>query len=161
MVKTVAWKCGSLAAASVALLVGACIPAVAKPGGEIDICKQVSAGQLKKLYRKHLYPTAYDNHCMWSERPHGMADLDIKVQDARGPLRAYFVKPLPSRIKLVKISDLGDGGLMSVGEGELGVVVIRKGDRVLLSAVTFLDIKPGSKKQAVLWDIYRHILQQM
>ena len=61
----------------------------------------------------------------------------------------------------MKISDLGDGGLMSVGEGELGVVVIRKGDRVLLSAVTFLDIKPGSKKQAVLWDIYRHILQQM
>ena len=159
--KTVAWKCGSLAAISVVLLFGFSVPAAAKHGGDINVCKQVGAGQLKKLYRKHLYPTAYDNHCMWSEMPHGMADLDIKVQDARGPLRAYFVDPLPSRIKLVKISDLGDGGLMSVGEGELGVVVIRKGDRVLLSAVTFLDIKPGSKKQAVLWDIYRHILQQM
>lgn len=155
------WNYGALAVMSIGLLLGCSRPAAAKHEEAIDICKQVSAGQLKTLYRKHLYPTAYDNHCMWSEKPHGMAELDIKVQDVRGPLRAYFVKPLPSRIKLVKISDLGDGGLMSVGEGELGVVVIRKGDRVLLSAVTFLDIKPGSKKQAVLWDIYRHILKRM
>ena len=159
--KTVIRNCGLLATMSLGLLLSFSAPAAAKPGGDLDMCKQVSAGQLKKLYRKHLYPTAYPNHCFWSERPHGMADLDIKVQDARGPLRAYFVKPLSSRVKLVRISGLGDGGLMSVGEGTLGVVVIRKGKRVLLSAVTFLDIRPGSKRQAVLWNIYRHILEQM
>jgi hypothetical protein len=160
-VKTVTWKCGAILAMSVSLLLGFSTPAAAKPGGDLAICNQVSAGQLKKLYRKHLYPPASPNHCFWSERPHGMADMDIRVQDARGPLRAYFAKSLPSRVKLVKITDIGNGGLMSVGEGTLGVVVIRKGKRVLLSAVTFLDIRPGSKQQAVLWDIYRKILKQM
>lgn len=154
-------KWGPLAAMSVGLLLGFSTPAAAKPGGDLDVCNQVSAAQLRKLYRKHLYPTAYANHCFWSEEPHGMADMDIRVQDVRGPLRAYFVKSLPSRTKLVKITDIGDEGMMSVGEGTLGVVVIRKGKRVLLSAVTFLDIRPGSKRQSVLWDIYRRILKQM
>ncbi len=139
-----------------------CTPASAgQSGGEIDVCKQVSAAQLKKLYRKQLYPTASTNECFWSEKPGGMADMDIQVHDANGPLRDYFAQPMPSQAKLVKITDLGDEGLMSVGEGTLGVVVIRKGKRVLQSAVTFLDIEPGSDKQAVLWDIYRDIVKQM
>jgi len=50
---------------------------------------------------------------------------------------------------------------VNVSEGTLGVVVIRKGKLVLQSAVTFLDIKPGSKKQAILWGIYRRIVQQL
>jgi hypothetical protein len=50
---------------------------------------------------------------------------------------------------------------MSVSEGTLGVVVIHKGDRVLQSAVTFLDIKPGGSKQQVLWPIYRDIVERM
>jgi hypothetical protein len=32
---------------------------------------------------------------------------------------------------------------------------------VLKSAVTFLEIKPGTDRQAVLWDVYRKILKQM
>jgi hypothetical protein len=48
-----------------------------------------------------------------------------------------------------------------VVEGEVGVVVIRKGDRVLQSAATFLDIKPGSDQQQALWAIYRNILARM
>jgi len=130
-------------------------------GAEIDVCKLVSAEQVKKLYRKPLYATAHTNECSWSEKPGGMADMDIHVMDVDGPLRDYFASPLPSRLKLVKITDLGDEGLMSVGEGTLGVVEIRKGKRLLQSAVTFLDIEPGSDKQAVLWDIYREILKQM
>lgn len=143
------------------LLVGYSTTAAAGSDGEIDVCKQVTAGQLKKLHRKHLYPKAYDNECMWSERPGGMAEMDIKVRDADLPLRDYFAKPLPSRFKLVKIKDLGDEGMMTVGEGAIGVVAIRKGKQVLLSSPGFLDIAPGSKKQVVLWNIYKKILKQM
>jgi hypothetical protein len=41
------------------------------------------------------------------------------------------------------------------------VIVIRKGDRVVQSSATFLDIEPGSAKQRVLWDIYRGILDRI
>jgi len=160
-VKTSTWKLSALVTMSVSLLIGYTPTSAGKSGGENDICKQVSAGQLKKLYRKHLYPTASDNECYWSEKPGGMAEMDIKVRDAVLPLRDYFPKPLPSRFKLVKITDLGDKGLMTVGEGVIGVVVIRKGKQVLLSSPGFLEVKPGSKKQAVLWDIYRKILKKM
>jgi hypothetical protein len=159
--KTSTWKRGAWLVMAVGLLYGFSPICTAKSGGEINICKQVSAGQLKQLYRKHLYPTASENECFWSEKPGGMADMDIQVRDADLPLRDYFAKPLPSRFKLVKITDLGDGGLMTVGEGVIGVVVIRKGDRILQSSPGFLEIEPGSKKQTVLWDIYRHILKQM
>jgi hypothetical protein len=155
------WKHAAAAAMAGSMLVGFAPICAAGSGGQIDICKQISAGQLKQLYRKKLYPTAYDNECFWSEQPGGMAEIDIKVRDADQPLRDYFAKPLPSRFKLVKITDLGDGGLMTVGEGAIGVVVIRKGSRVLQSSPGFLDIAPGSKKQTVLWDVYRHILSQM
>ena len=158
--KTAFCKRGVPVAMAVSLLIGV-PPICVASDGEIDICKQVSAAQLKELHRKHLYPTAYENECLWSEEPGGMAEIDIRVRDAYLPLRDYFAKPLPSRFKLVKITDLGDGGLMTVGEGAIGVVVIRKGKRIMQSSPGFLDIAPGSKKQAVLWDIYRDILKQM
>ena len=159
--KTSTWKYSALMTMTVSLLIGYSTTAAAGSGGEIDVCKQVTAGQLKQLHRKQLYPTAYDNECFWSEKPGGMAEIDIKVQDADLALRDYFATPLPSRFKLVKITDLGEEGMMTVGEGVIGVVVIRKGKQVLLSSPGFLEIKPGSKKQVVLWDIYRNILKQM
>ncbi len=159
--KASTWKCGALAVMLISLLVGF-TPIIAKSAGDkIDICNQVSAEQLTKLYRKHLYPSAHTNDCFWSEKPGAMAYMDINVHDVNRPLREYFAKTIPSHIKLVKITDLGDEGLMSVSEGSLGVVVIRKGDRVLQSAVTFLEIKPGSTQQAALWDIYRSVLKKM
>jgi hypothetical protein len=45
-VKTVTWKCGAILAMSVSLLLGFSTPAAAKPGGDLAICNQVSAGQL-------------------------------------------------------------------------------------------------------------------
>ncbi len=159
--KTSTLKWRILLTLATSLLIGYTPISAANSGGEIDICKQVSASQLKKLYRKHLYPTASDNECFWSEKPGGMAEMDIKVRVAVLPLRDYFAKPLPSRFKLVKITDLGDEGLMTVGEGTIGVVAIRKGNHVLLSSPTFLEIKPGSKKQTLLWSIYLKILKQM
>lgn len=87
--------------------------------------------------------------------------MDIHAQDVSRPRRDYFHNSLPSRVKLVKITDIGDEGLMSMSESELGVVVIRKHKRVLQSALTFLETKPGSKRQAVLWDVCRDILKQM
>lgn len=155
------WEWGALAAMAAVVCLGCTAASAGQSAGDIDVCKLVSATQVQKLYRKPLYPTAHTNECQWSEKPGGMADMDIHVIDADGPLRDYFAKPLPSQLKLVEITDLGDEGLMSVGEGTLGVVEIRKGKRVLQSAVTFLDIEPGSDKQAVLWDIYRAILKQM
>jgi hypothetical protein len=143
------------------VLLGAIPASTGNRGGDIDICKQVSAEQLKQLYHKPLFPTASTDACFWSEKPGGMADMDIQVHDVNGPLRDYFDESFGPKAKLVKISDLGDEGLMSVGEGTLGVVVIRKGKQVLQSAVTFLDIEPGSEQQTVLWDIYRKILEQM
>jgi hypothetical protein len=133
----------------------------ASSGGHLNICKLVSPTQLRILYRKHLYPTALDNECFWSERPGAMAEIDIRVGEVDRPLRDYFAKPLPSMFRLVKIRDLGDGGLMTVGEGTIGVVVVHKGNRLLESSPGFLDIKPGSRKQAVLWNIYRRILKKM
>lgn len=151
---------GTLVTVVTSLLVGFPATSVGS-SGELDVCSQVSAEQLKALYHKRLYANAFTNECNWSEDPGGMAYMNIQVRDTTRPLREYFAKPLPSRIKLVKITDLGDEGLMSVGEGTLGIVAVRKGKHELLSAVTFLDIKPNSKRQVVLWDIYRDVLKRM
>ncbi|WP_319521839.1 hypothetical protein [uncultured Desulfosarcina sp.] len=126
-----------------------------------DICRQVTAEQLSKLYRKPLYPSEHGNGCMWSKKPGGMAYLDINVHEYQKDIRQYFNKEMPSHIKLEKITDLGDDGLMTVVEGCLGVIVVKKGDRVMQSAVTFLEIEPKSDKQKVLWDIYRNVLKRL
>lgn len=140
------------------------LPVITRPAlaaDKIDVCSLVSEADLAKLYRKKLHPNQDNTGCYWSEKPKSMAYLHIAVRDSGKPLRKYFNANLPGHVKLVEIKDLGDGGLMSVSEGSLGVVVIKKGDRVLQSAVTFLDIAPGSKKQKALWEIYGRILDKM
>jgi len=126
-----------------------------------DICRQVTAEKLSKLYRKPLYPSEHSHGCMWSKKPGGMAYLDINVHEYHKDIRQYFNKEMPSHIKLEKITDLGDDGLMTVVEGCLGMIVVKKRNRVMQSAVTFLDIKPESDKQKVLWDIYRNVLKRL
>lgn len=127
----------------------------------IDVCGQVSAEQLAALYRKPLYPTTQENGCFWSLKPGAMAYLHIGVHERQRALRDYFNKELSPQVQLVPITDLGDEGLMTVTEGSLGVIVIRKGSRVLQSAATFLDIEPNSKQHKVLWEIYRQVLAKM
>lgn len=130
-------------------------------GAELDICGLVQAEELAALSRKTLFPTGQDSGCFWSLTPGGMAYLHIAVHDMHQPLRDYFFPELPSHVRLEYIDDLGDEGLMTVTEGTLGVVVIRKGQRVIQSAVTFLEIEPGSPKQQALWNIYRRILDRI
>ena len=140
------------------------IAGLARPGfatEALDICSLVSSEQLAVLHRKPLYPKSQENGCYWSREPGTMAYLHIGVHERFQPLRQYFHPQLSATTTLEPIIDLGDEGLMSVVEGEVGVVVIRKGDRVLQSAATFLDIKPGSDKQQVLWAIYRDVLARM
>ena len=135
-----------------------------RPGGAaeaLDICGLVSSEQLAALHRKPLYPKSQENGCYWSREPGTMAYLHIGVLESAQPLRQYFHPQLSATTTLEPILDLGDEGLMSVVEGEIGVVVIRKGDRVLQSAATFLDIKPGSDQQQALWTIYRDVLARM
>lgn len=69
-----------------------------------------------------------------------MADFHVAVHEYWQDLRECFPQDLPSHVELQRIADLGDGGLMTVTEGILGVVVVRKGDWVLQSAVTFFEI---------------------
>ncbi len=126
----------------------------------VDYCALVSKAELAKLDRKPLYAKGSDNGCMWSEKSGGMAYLDVGIFDSQRKLRTYFATDLPSNVKLVKITDLGDAGLMSVADGTIGVVAIRKGNKILQSAATFLDIKPGSEGQKVLWQIYGSVLNQ-
>ena len=140
------------------------IAGLARPGfaaEALDICSLVSSEQLAALHRKPLYPKSLENGCYWSREPGTMAYLHIGVHDRSQPLRQYFNPQLSATTTLEPILDLGDEGLMSVVEGEIGVVVIRKGDRVLQSAATFLDIKPGSDQQQALWTIYRDVLARM
>lgn len=128
---------------------------------DIDICTQVSAKQLEQLYKKQLYPTKNNSGCYWSLEPGGMAYFDIGIHERYKDLREYWNKELSSMITLEKITDLGDEGLMNVSEGDLGVIVIRKDKWILRSAVTFLDIEPGSRQHKALWDIYRSILENL
>ena len=135
-----------------------------RPGGAaeaLDICSLVSSEQLAAVYRKPLYPTPQENGCYWSREPGAMAYLHIGVHDRSQPLRQYFNAQLSATTTLEPILDLGDEGLMSAVEGEIGVGVIRRGDRVRQSAATFLDIKPGSDQQQALWTIYRDVLARM
>lgn len=128
---------------------------------DIDICSLVTQDQLSHIYRKPLFPKEYRHQCLWSKTAGGMAYFDIQYHKYKRPLREYFNKKLSDIVILEKIDDLGDEGLMTIVEGSLGVIVIRKGDWVLQSAVTFLDIEPGTDKQKILWDIYREILKQL
>jgi hypothetical protein len=126
----------------------------------VDYCALVSDDTLAKLYDKPLHATALGNGCMWSEKPGGIAYLDFNMHEYRREPREYFDAEPPSHVRLVEITDLGDGGFMTVSDGGLGVVVIRNGDRVMQSAATFLDIKPGSEQHKILWEIYRQALDQ-
>lgn len=128
---------------------------------DIDICSLVSKEQLSGIYRKPLFPTAQRRSCFWSEEPGAMASLQISLQKNNKKLRDHFFKDLPEHVKLVKINDLGEGGLMGVARGQLELIVIQKKQMVLKSNVTFLDIEQGSKKQENLWKIYRTILREM
>ncbi len=141
-------------------LAGALPAAAAKPN-QINVCQSISAVELAQLYRKKLLPNQDEGGCYWSLRPKGMAYLHIGLYKLRRELRKYFSEKLPGQVKLVEINDLGDRGLMTVSEGSLGVVVIKKGEYVLKSAVTFLDIAPGSEKHKLLWKIYKRILAKL
>ena len=135
-----------------------------RPGGAaeaLDICGLVSSAQLAALHRKPLYTKSQENGCYWSREPGTMAYLHIGVHERFQPLRQYFRPQLSATTTLEPIIDFGDEGLMSGVEGEVGVVVIRKGDLVLQGAATFLDIKPGSDQQQALWAIYRDVLARM
>lgn len=128
---------------------------------KLDVCAQATEKELAILSHKPLFPTPQERGCFWSRTPGAMAYLHISVQEHSKPLRDYFNKELAATTQLVAITDLGDEGLMSVVEGSLGVIVIRKGKQVVVSAVTFLDIEPGSDKQRALWDIYRRLVNQL
>ena len=134
------------------------MPAAAAKPKEIKVCSLVSAQEVAQLYRKKLVPNEQSAGCFWSKKPKAMAYLHIGLHKYRRELRSYFNKNLSSTTQLVEIKDLGDGGLMTVVEGQLGVIVVRKGDYVLQSAVIFLDIEPGTEKHKLLWKIYQRIL---
>lgn len=136
-------------------------PATAAAPKEINFCGMVSPAELAKLYRKKLYPTKQNAGCFWSLKPGGMAYFHMEAHKYQRELRKYFRKNLSPNVKLVEIKDLGDGGLMTITDGDLGVVVIKKGKWVLRSAVGFMDIKPGSPQQKVLWAIYKRILDKL
>ncbi|MGD9123983.1 MAG: hypothetical protein PVG60_02760 [Desulfarculaceae bacterium] len=136
-------------------------PARAADPKSINICKLVSADEIAKLYRKKLVPNQEAKGCYWSKKPNSMAYLHIGVHKYRRELRKYFSEKIPPHVQLKEIKDLGDGGYMTIAEGALGVIVVKKGNHVLQSAVTFLDIKPGSDKHKLLWKIYKRILDKL
>lgn len=82
-----------------------------------------------------------------------MAILQIGYHNKEKELRQYFHKELPAHVKLEKIEDLGDGGLMAFTGDHLEVVAIKKKNLVLKSTLAFLDIDPGSKQHIQLGDI--------
>ena len=100
------------------------IAGLARPGfatEALDICSLVSSEQLAALHRKPLYPKSQENGCYWSREPGTMAYLHIGVLESTQPLRQYFHPQLSATTTLEPIIDLGDEGLMSVVEGEVGV----------------------------------------
>lgn len=125
----------------------------------VDVCALVSKEDLRQIYRKELFATAEDNGCFWSLEKGAMAYLHISIQDKTKDVRDHFNSEIPSHIALEEISDLGDGGLLTIAEGTLGVIVISKGNKIIKSAATFLDIKPGSKEHKALWSVYQKILR--
>jgi hypothetical protein len=136
-------------------------PARAADPESINICQLVSAEEIAKLHRKKLVPNKEAKGCYWSKKPNSMAYLHIGVHKYRRELRKYFSEKIPPHVKLKEIKDLGNGGYMTITEGSLGIIVVKKGDYVLQSAVTFLDIRPGSDKHKLLWKIYKRILDKL
>lgn len=128
---------------------------------KFNICKQVSAKQLAALYKSNLFPSEQENGCQWSVKPGGKAFFQIGVIESQENLRGYFEKKIPENYNLKKINNLGDRGLLTESEGYLDVIVIREGDRVLISTVDLLYIKQGNGRQKILWDVYRGILQKL
>ncbi len=128
---------------------------------DINICSLVSTEQLAGIYKKELFPTEQRRSCFWSEKPGQMAYLQIGYHIEEKDVRQYFHKELPSHVKLEKINNLGDGGLMAVTGEHLEVIVIKKKKKILKSTVSFLDIEPGSHQHKQLWDIYRTILEKL
>lgn len=147
-----------LAAILICLLVGVTAHAKKK---DINICSLVSAEQLAGIYKKKLFPTEQRRSCFWSEESGAMAYLQIGYHNKEKELRQYFYKDLPSQVKLEEIKDLGDGGLLAINGNHLEVVVINKGNLVLKSTVSFLEIEPGSSQHKELWNIYRTILKEL
>ncbi|MFN3313815.1 MAG: hypothetical protein ACK46Q_10140 [Hyphomonas sp.] len=128
----------------------------------IDVCEIVTEADLDVIAAarrdKVVHATGGTNRCMWAEREDGMAYFSIQVGVSDRDIRASFPETFPDHVELVEIRDLGDAGYMTVTEGSIGNVVIRKGNRVLDSGAVFLDIAPGSDAHDRLWDIYRRVL---
>lgn len=136
----------------------------AAPASELnmDVCALVSEDDLDVIAAarrdKVVHETPGSNRCMWSERENGMAYFSIQLTVSDRDIRAGFPETFPDHVQLVEIRDLGDAGYMTVTEGNIGNVMIRKGNRVLDSGAVFLDIEPGSEAHERLWDIYRRLL---
>ncbi len=129
---------------------------------DINVCERVTEADLDIIAAaqrsKVVHATGGTNRCMWAESEGAMAYLDIAVAISDRNVRAFFSENFPDHVQLVEIRDLGDGGYMTVTEGRIGNVAIRKGNRVLTSAAVFLDIEPGSAAHDRLREVYRRIL---
>ncbi len=156
----------NLAAVAAALILPACSgdsPQAARAADfSIDVCEIVTEADLDIIAAarrdKVVHVTPGTNRCMWAEREDGMAYFNIQVAVSDRDIRASFPETFPDFVELAEIRDLGDAGYMTVTEGSIGNVVIRKGSRVLDSGAVFLDIEPGSEAHDRLWDIYRRVL---
>lgn len=161
-----AFKPRLAAVLAAALIVPACggdSPQAARGADlSIDVCEIVTEADLDVISAarrdKVVHVTPGTNRCMWAERENGMAYFNIQVVLSDRDIRASFPDTFPDHVELVEIRDLGDAGYMTVTEGSIGNVVIRKGSRVLDSGAVFLDIEPGSEAHDRLWDIYRRVL---
>lgn len=125
---------------------------------DLDICALASADEMLSLHRKLIHATPRSSSCAWSEEPDSMSYLDIGIRPLHQDVRKYFPDPTPAGVTLEEVSDLGDGGYMTITEGRIGVVVVRKGKYAMQSAPIFIDVEPGSEQQRKLWDIYRRAL---
>lgn len=126
-----------------------------------NVCEQVSARQLSEIYSSKLFPKEELNGCRWSDKPGGIAYFQIGIIKSQNNLKQFFQKEIPTNYKLKKIDGLGDRGLMTEAKGYIDVIVIRKGDWVLISTVDLLYIKNEDARQKILWDIYHRILQTL
>ncbi|MFN4023585.1 MAG: hypothetical protein ACK4MQ_02030 [Hyphomonas sp.] len=156
------------AALAAALFISACGSDNPQTAGDadlnIDVCEIVTPADLDIIAAARRDKVAYAdsmgraNRCMWAEREDGMAYFDITIAVSGRDIRADFPEAFPDHVELVEIRDLGDAGYMTVTEGRIGNLAIRRGNRVLSSAAVFLDIEPGSEAHDRLWDIYRRVL---
>lgn len=157
------------AALAATLLIAACGNETAQAARNadlnIDVCEAVTEADLDIIAAArrdkvvHADSLGNANRCMWAENEQGMAYLDINLAISDRDIRANFSETFPDHVELVEIRDLGDAGYMTVTEGRIGNVAIRKDKRVLNSSVVFLDIKPGSEAHDRLWDVYRRLLE--